>query len=350
MSSTLHSRPDLVLTAQTDRLVPAMAPTLADILDCIGWHWKAALALLLASPAAALLPQPVAIWTGLGLLAGSAVLALSASSSLVRQALDAAPIDPPAAEADPLMTLSAILEGQRTQMHDAAAAVSRAVTAGAQLAGLSRNAEQHWRSLIEQSAAAPQTAPAISLLEEIRASLVLAQEESAAARKAAEKDLRRRLDDVRDRLDALAAVSSAPAALPPPAAEPKLERILQALESLSRQVSAQSGQAAHHEASLGDAARYLTETADRLRDGTRAVETHAVRLQALISLTGHRQDETASIQARQAALTEQLEEILAASSGLPASFSQAVFPPGDPRPSLRPGVAGHPRQPDPPRP
>jgi hypothetical protein len=311
-----------------------MTPTLTEIADCFGWRWKAALLLLLGSPAATLLPFPAALWTGIGMLAAAALLALMSSIGVVRQMLE--PEAHPVPDSDPLMTLSAILEGQRSQMHEAAAAVSRAVTAGAQLASLSRNAEQQWRNLIDQGQAIPPSASSIALLEELRAGMLLAREEDAAAREAAEKDLRRRLEDVTARLDALAARPTAPPIPPEPATPAALDRSLADLEALSQKIALQFGQASHHEASLGDAARYLTETVDRLGEGVRAVETHAVRLQAMISLSGHRQDDAIG---RQAMLMARLEELVGA----------ARLEPEDPMPALLQGIADHLRAPEPPR-
>lgn len=63
------------------------------------------------------------------------------------------------------------------------------------------------------------------------------------------------------------------------------EQLRQHVQSLATHVARVS----RNEATLGDAARYLTETTDRFREGTASLEMQAVRLQALISIAGNRE-------------------------------------------------------------
>jgi hypothetical protein len=268
-----------------------MTPTLSEILACAGWRWKTALALLIASPACWLLPSFFMPWAGLALLAMAVLLALTSTIAVLRQVLQSPETEATVVEAvDPLMTLNALLEGQRGQMHEAAAAVSRAVTAGAQLASLTRGAEQQWRQLLEQGTATRAAAAPTSMLEELRASMALAQETAAVEREAMAKVLQQRLDQVEDRLAsmllALQTKPPSPAAMEVP---PALLSSLIRLDEVSRQLALQTEGHAHHEASLGDAARYLTETADRLRDGTQSIETQALRLQAMLMVQRHQE-------------------------------------------------------------
>ncbi|MFC3126172.1 hypothetical protein ACFOD4_13975 [Pseudoroseomonas globiformis] len=279
------------------------SPTSAELAACLDWRWKAALFLVAASPAALLLPAAQAPWAAAFLLGCASLLALFSAAQQMRYLLEADPVD--SLSEDPLIRLQALLESQQGQMHEAAAAVSRSVTAGAQLAGLTRNVEQRCRWLLEHDAVQPQPQPSASLLEEIRASLALDHEAMAATQARIEAALSQRLDELLHRVGQLSTTQQG---------NNMLQDELSTLQAMSHGWAAQIEHAAYREASLGDAARYLTETADRLRDGTQAVERHAVRLQALISMSTHRQDGAAVVQA---GLLTQLETMLqqAASPG-----------------------------------
>ncbi|MDJ0390410.1 hypothetical protein QMO56_20045 [Roseomonas sp. E05] len=78
------------------------------------------------------------------------------------------------------------------------------------------------------------------------------------------------------------------------------------LEEVVHRLSSHADRILRNEANLGDAARYLSETTDRFAAGTAALETHAVRLQAMISIIGQREEETEPLREELAALKQQL--------------------------------------------
>ncbi|WBV45449.1 hypothetical protein [Pseudoroseomonas cervicalis] len=405
-------------------------PPLGEMVALLGWPWKLALGLLLATPLLALLPQtallaPGASWPLPAALASAtvaALLALGSGLQMLRALLGGPPSEGEAAAPELVAGLRGLLEEQRLQMHEATAAVGRAVAAGAQLSGLARAAEKQLRQTLDRAGAAgPEEGPALLASLRQTVSWVDAELGAATARlmtmaERAEKAqpgeatalplpaaLPERLEAVLHRLDAAlpqAAFSrlehcaerlesaAAPAAALPATATAlaegvaRLEMAARAVEGAGRalgplpqsagllaeaaatlgsQVSAVLGQGERlaalaergeallaeaptrlaampaaepvssgeaggsealaaqlrslagyvdrllrNEATLGDAARYLTETTDRFAAGTGSLETSALRLQALVSILGQR-DAQAELQPVLGALERQVE-------------------------------------------
>ena len=89
-------------------------------------------------------------------------------------------------------------------------------------------------------------------------------------------------------------------------AQPEGEAGSAALASQLRSLAGYVDRLQRNEATLGDAARYLTETTDRFAAGTGTIETSALRLQALVSILGQR-DAQAELQPVLGALERQVE-------------------------------------------
>lgn len=405
-------------------------PPLGEMVALLGWPWKLALGLLLATPLLALLPQtallaPGASWPLPAALASAtvaALLALGSGLQMLRTLLGGTQAESEAVPAPELVSgLRGLLEEQRLQMNEATAAVGRAVAAGAQLSGLARVAEKQLRQTLERAAqAGPEEGPALLASLRQTVSWVDAELGAATARlmtmaERAEKAqpgeapgllpdtaLPARLEAVLHRLDAALPqeafsrlehcaerleLAAAPAAALPAAVAGLAEGVArlevaarlvdgagQALGPLPRSATllaeaagtlggqvgtvlgqgerlaalaercearlaaAPTGEGAplalesapgggagsealaaqlrelagyvdrllRNEATLGDAARYLTETTDRFASGTDSLETSALRLQALVSILGQR-DAQAELQPVLGALERQVE-------------------------------------------
>jgi hypothetical protein len=240
---------------------------LSERFDSAGGSWKLALILFLAAPVSWLAMPAVAPWPGCILLAMAALLALGTTLVVADHSLAARrPDEVPSQEN--VQELAAILEEQHGRMQEAAATVSRAVTAGAQLITLVRGAEQQWRQLLDQ-AASPSVPP-------------IAWQDHWAVFQNNQTHLQQRFDGLETRLDSLhhyLAEQMAPSSV---LLADVLPANLLRLESVAQTLARQGASQARHEASLGDAARYLTEVSDRLRDGVQVVETQGVRLHALL--------------------------------------------------------------------
>lgn len=410
-------------------------PPLGEMVALLGWPWKLALGLLLATPLLALLPQtallaPGATWPMPAALASATVAALLALGSGLQmlRALLGSPLGAAPGEAEPVAApelvagLRSLLEEQRLQMHEATAAVGRAVATGAQLSGLARAAEKQLRQTLDRAGeAAGEDSGALLASLRQTVSWVDAELGAATARlmtmaERAEKAqpgealafqpgeiLPQRLERVLHQLEqalpqaALSRIehcaerleeAAAPAlALPATATAlaegvARLQAAAQAVETtvegagralgpvpqsaallaeaagtLGGQLEAALGQGRQlaalaergqalldaaeqrlggapaategaggsealagqirslsayvdrlqrNEATLGDAARYLTETTDRFAAGAGTIETSAVRLQALVSILGQR-DAQAELQPVLGALERQVE-------------------------------------------
>jgi hypothetical protein len=327
---------------------PAPSGPLA-VLALLGWPWMLGLALLLAAPFALLLPGSEAGSRALTAIAlASAVLALAGGAFALRRLLDEA--GSALAGEDLPQAIRAVLQEERRQVQQASQALSRAVTTGAQLSSLARAVEKQLRQSLDSAAQAPalnqqlgaglarlallldraetaQTslpqrmeavlarlesaipAEALSRIEDCArqlgaASTGLPRLEAAARQTGAEAARLERAGAALDRLEAIAGqlAARAPvaeAALPAPL-ETALGGLVQSLERLAR-----------NEATLGDAARYLTETTDRYAAITGQLETHAVRLQAMIRISGER-----DARAEVAPLCTALEQQIAAAGAL----------------------------------
>lgn len=215
---------------------------------------------------------PALVWT-------AALLALAATplaGGPPRQGEPAAtPEDPPRAlREDLLEELRHLLSEERRQMREATALLSRAVAAGAQLSGLAQAAGNRLRVMLEAEAAPAARLPALSPLP------------SPSPDPSENSSLAPRLEAALHRLEAalpaeaLSRVEACAAQLG--TAAPALSRLPEVLAALLAQ---QSG-LARGEARLGDAARYLTDTTDRLAGEAALLESQAVRLQAMISILG----------------------------------------------------------------
>lgn len=252
--------------------------------------WLAAALLLLAagqslsgSPAArdvAPLLAPALVWA-------AALLALAATPLAgwpPRQGEPAAtPEDPPRAlREDLLEELRHLLSEERRQMREATALLSRAVAAGAQLSGLAQAAGNRLRVMLEAEAAPAARLPALSPLPSPSPD----PSPDPSADPSENPSLAPRLEAALHRLEAalpaeaLSRVEACAAQLG--TAAPALSRLPEVLAALLAQ---QSG-LARGEARLGDAARYLTDTTDRLAGEAALLESQAVRLQAMISILG----------------------------------------------------------------
>lgn len=406
-------------------------PPLGEMVALLGWPWKLALGLLLATPLLALLPQtallaPGATWPMPAALASAtvaALLALGSGLQMLRALLGGPPGAMPG-EADPVAApelvagLRSLLEEQRLQMHEATAAVGRAVATGAQLSGLARAAEKQLRQTLDRAGEAggedtgallaslrqtvswvdaelgAATARLMTMAERAekaqpgetlsfppgeivpqRLERVLRQLEEAlpqaalsriehcagrleeavrpvAALPATATALSEGVARLQSASQAVEAAGRALGPLPQSAAllaeaagtlGGQLEGVLgqgrhlaelaergqalllaaeqrlasapagageaggsEALAGQIRSLSAYVDRLQRNEATLGDAARYLTETTDRFAAGTGTIETSALRLQALVSILGQR-DAQAELQPVLGALERQVE-------------------------------------------
>lgn len=137
-------------------------PGVAELVGLLGWPWKLALLLLAAAPALWFLPASglLAIdsrpWAGPAALAcagSAALLSLGASLWTLHGLLAGTAAAAEAGDARAVIdSLRQMLEEQRLQMHEATAAVGRAVTTGAQLSGLARAVEKQLKDTLEQPA------------------------------------------------------------------------------------------------------------------------------------------------------------------------------------------------------
>ncbi|MFZ6765382.1 hypothetical protein [Pseudoroseomonas sp. WGS1072] len=264
-------------------LLPAATGAARPLGPC--WWLAAALLLLAAgqslsgSPAArdvAPLLAPALVWT-------AALLALAATPLAWRPPRQgepaATPEDPPRAPREDLLEdLRHLLSEERRQMREATALLSRAVAAGAQLSGLTQAAGNRLRVMLEAEAAPAARLPALSPLP--------SPSPDPSADPSENPSLAPRLEAALHRLEAalpaeaLSRVEACAAQLG--TAAPALSRLPEVLAALLAQ---QSG-LARGEARLGDAARYLTDTTDRLAGEAALLESQAVRLQAMISILG----------------------------------------------------------------
>ncbi|ONG43472.1 hypothetical protein BKE38_28835 [Pseudoroseomonas deserti] len=314
-------------------------PSPLAFLGLLGWPCFVAGFLLIASPLALLLPgEAVGTSAAIGGSLAAAALALAGGALAMRRVVEEA--GSALAVQDLPHAIRAVLQEERRQTHQASQALSRAVTTGAQLSSLARAVE---KQLKESLAQAPALEPAIARLAGLveraeaaqsglpqRLETVLSRLESAIPAQALSRieDCARQLSTAGAGLPALteaaaqigsetrrlqragvaidwleeitAQLATAPAApavgvatMPAPL-EGALAGLAQSLTGLAR-----------NEASLGDAARYLTETTDRYAAITGQLETHAVRLQAMIRISGER-DPRAEVAPLCAALEQQI--------------------------------------------
>ncbi|WP_419900231.1 hypothetical protein [Roseomonas sp. USHLN139] len=315
----------------------ALPPPPLGFLSLLGWPWFLGLALLAATPFAGLLPgEAVGGRAMIGISLAAAALALAGGAWAMRRVVEEA--GSALAVQDLPQAIRAALQEERRQTLQASQALSRAVTTGAQLSSLARTVEKQLKeSLAQAPALDPAVARLASLLERTEAAqaglpprleAVLARLESAipdqalsriedcarqlttagaalpalaasAARIGAETDRLQRAGVAIDWLEEVAAQAGAtpPAvgvATTPHPLEGALAGLAQSLTGLAR-----------NEASLGDAARYLTETTDRFAGLIAQLETHAVRLQAMIRISGER-DPRAEVAPLCAALEQQI--------------------------------------------
>jgi len=290
-------------------------PRLGELITLMGWPWKLALALLGSAAALQLFPAAAAAAGGgeaaLACAVTAALLALGGGLHTLHQLLRST-AEEPATDVGTeglVQGLRQLLEEQQRQVHEATAAVSRAVTTGAQLSGLANSVEKQFRQMLEQ--ALPETA--LSRLELCAQQMAAAQSPlqalpTAAAELAAGiqrlEKAATAVTQFPEKLQALSgtaedmAEQSRAAQLQAARLSQRMEGLLDEavqrlaeasparLEELVRSLGGHVERVARNEATLGDAARYLTETTDRFAAGTTALETHAVRLQAMISITG----------------------------------------------------------------
>lgn len=284
--------------------IPENEPRLGDLIILLGWPWKLALALLVTAAALLLLPtsRPLATVTlawsdtaALACAASAALLALGGSLKTLNQLLSAAAAPEPwGNEAQGLIDgLRRLLEQQQRQVHETAAAASRAVTTGAQLSGLASSVEKHLRQVVEQSVSPP-IAPALAdlpiRLEAVLSKLEQALPEAALSRlELCARQMAAAQEPLQDLPAATARLASGVDRLE--AASQSLEQSPEDFQALAGRLGDHVERVLHSEATLGDAARYLTETTDRFAAGTRVLETQAVRLQAMISIAGRQQAE-----------------------------------------------------------
>lgn len=321
--------------------LPAGPPGPVDLMLLLGWPWMLGLVLLLASPFSLLLGDPWGRAAALGSAGLAALLALGGGLLALRRLVEEAAAA--LATQDLPQALRALLQEQRSQTQQAGMALSRAVTAGAQLSSLARGLDKQLRPSLEQAGHAVlrehQLDGGLARLQALveraetaqtalphRLETVLARLESAIPAEALSRieHCARQLDAAGAGLPRLAGLTAqlggdaqrlqqatasledllagaarpmAPAPLPAPdgaALEPQLQALSHSIDRLTR-----------NEASLGDAARYLTETTDRFAEQTGQLETHAVRLQAMIRISGER-DPRAEVAPLCAALEQQL--------------------------------------------
>ncbi|MXP65535.1 hypothetical protein E0493_19490 [Roseomonas sp. M0104] len=333
-------------------------PGWGELITLMGWPWKLALALVVCGPAllwtspSGFVDPGLSTWNGgaaLACIAAAAVIALGGSLHALRALLRRAAEEPSleAAEAQDLVRgLRQLLEQQQQQVHEATGAASRAVATAAQLSGLAGHVEKQFRQTLEQASPAaalmtrpdhPERGEAEARLARLEASA--RQVEAAAESLLAPSAVLRQMEEGILRLQQGAAEATGMLQAFPAAAE-RLEasvRVLDALPDSTRplilaaQALTEQGDAARrqseqtrqqlevlvhglgghvervlrNEATLGDAARYLTETTDRFAGGLAALESHAVRLQAMISIAGNREMEAAPLHEALATLRQQ---------------------------------------------
>jgi hypothetical protein len=321
-------------------MTPAEANSLEDlglgeVIGLLGWPWKLALGLTLAAPALLLLePWTVSNSAGLALggLGGGALLALLVAPWTLRRLL-AAPAPAPAATdgGDLVPALRRLLEQQQLHVQETTAVVGRAVTAGVQLSSLAHTAERRLSEALECPVPAPVLSPstmprldaALDRLDALQQALQGLPGTAAATLQAGAEALDRsaqqlaasglpataeqlagsaeRLDRTARQLELAASMPPAPAPDVAPGAD-----LLQRLDQTVRSLGGHVDRVVHGEATLGDAARYLTETTDRFAEGTAKLETELVRLQALISIAAQREPEVAPLREALAALEAQI--------------------------------------------
>jgi hypothetical protein len=323
-------------------MTPAEANSLEDlglgeVIGLLGWPWKLALGLTLAAPALLLLePWSVTPSAGLALggLGGGALLALLVAPWTLRRLL-AAPAPASAAMApeggDLLPALRRLLEQQQLHVQEATAVVGRAVTAGAQLSSLAHTAERRLSEALERPVPAPALSPsamprletALDRLDALQQALQDLPGTAAATLRAGAETLDRsaqqlaastlpataeRLAGSVEHIDRAARQLELAAAKPPsPAPDAAAGAdLLQRLDQTVRSLGGHVDRVVHGEATLGDAARYLTETTDRFAEGTAKLETELVRLQALISIAVQREPEAAPLREALTALEAQI--------------------------------------------
>jgi len=362
-----------------------------ELVTLMGWPWKLALALLTSGAVLLWLPQTggaeaaASAWNGevaLAAMAAAALLALGSGLHTLRALLCGAAEDPASdnAEARELITgLRQLLEEQQWQVHEAAAAASRAVATAAQLSGLAHDVEKQFRQTLEHAVSGVASIALPGRLESPRSEAMLTRLEACARQAESIGDklltlpaLAHRMEESSQHLQrsavAVAAAEGMLQALPAaavrmaagaerlevaaraldhlPDSTRSLSAAAQALGEQSKAVQLQSSvmeglleeamgrlgdspaqnstapaerleelvrslgnhveRVLRNEATLGDAARYLTETTDRFTGGLAALETHAVRLQAMISITGSREAETAPLREELNTLRQQV--------------------------------------------
>lgn len=262
--------------------------------DPLGLPWKFALVLLLLAPCPVLILPASQAWPlALGVTGLAALLALLAGPLALARSMTA-----PEADSDLPQVLRQVLEDQRRGLEEAAGLVSRAVTAGAQLSRLAQAAEQRLKAGLEVPAAPPpaQTGMAPELRQWLdrnpgpRLEAALDRLEALAASQPETRLLAEHLDGCITRLEGLMQDRAAPG---------EWTVIRQQLAELMLRTN-------RGEASLGDAARYLTETTDRLTEGVGGLELALLRLQALLSIGGQRAQDTVPLQEALAALERQI--------------------------------------------
>lgn len=336
-------------------------PRWGELITLMGWPWKLALALV-ALGSALLLPRPGFMFPldaardeGLALacLGGAALLALGNSLHALRALLRGTAEDPATGpmEAQALIGgLRRLLEEQRLQVHEATGAASRAVASAAQLSGLASHVEKQFRQTLERVVPVAESVSSAALPARLETALekweagipqeaALARMEACARQvEAAGETLLTLPDLVQQAVARQAAAPAVPGMEQIGQAVRRLERAagvlehlpehtqaLQAatqamveqgggvpagrLEELVRSLGAHVERVLRNEANLGDAARYLTETTDRFSDGLAALETHAVRLQAVVSIAGQREAEGSPLCHEMTGLRQQVEAI-----------------------------------------
>ena len=303
-------------------------PRLGELITLMGWPWKLALALLGSAAVLQLLPGSGLPDAAAAAAAGggeaamacavtAALLALGGGLHTLRQLLRSAAEEPTADVGEGLVQgLRQLLEEQQRQVHEATAAVSRAVTTGAQLSGLANSVEKRFRQVLEQGLPAPSEAASVALSSrlELCTQRMAAAQDPLQALPAAAAELAAGIQRLEmaatavaqfpEKLQALSGTAgrmteqSRAAQLQAARLSQRMEGLLdEAVQRLAEAPPARLEELVHslgghiervlrNEATLGDAARYLTETTDRFAAGTAALETHAVRLQAMISITG----------------------------------------------------------------
>jgi chromosome segregation ATPase len=346
-------------TRQEAGMTPAEANSfedlgLGEVIGLLGWPWKLALGLMLAAPALLLLEPWSVTHTAalaLGSLGGGALLALLVAPWTLRRLLAAPALAPtpatppaPATEGgDLLPALRRLLEQQQLHVQEATAVVGRAVTAGAQLSSLAHTAERRLSEALERPAplpvlppsATPRLEAALDRLDALQEALQGLPGTAAASLQAGAETLDRsaqqlaasalpagtlsatteRLADTAERIDRAARQLELAASMPPaPAADAAPGQtdlstnadLLQRLDQTVRSLGGHVDRVVHGEATLGDAARYLTETTDRFAEGTAKLETELVRLQALISIAAQREPGVAPLREALTALEAQI--------------------------------------------